>query len=109
MAEIVADIAIHRRISCYSVGLKMLCLMGVNLEDLVENYPLCTMAPVYLLTANFWAYRGGEKKEREKKTSTAVYISRKQSSGFNSSIIYQYTQYSTRSHRGNDQFRNIIQ
>ena len=49
MAEIVADIAIHRRISCYSVGLKMLCLVGVNLEDLVGNYPLCTMAPIYLL------------------------------------------------------------
>jgi len=49
MAEIVADIAIHRRISCYSVGLKMLCLVGVNLEDLVGNYPLCTMVPIYLL------------------------------------------------------------
>src|SRR5271170_4889822 len=49
MAEIVADIAIHRRISCYSVGLKMLCLVGVNLEDLVGNHPLCTMAPIYLL------------------------------------------------------------
>ena len=50
MAEIVTDIAIHRRISCYSVGLKMLCLVGVNLEDLVGNYPLCTMAPIYLLS-----------------------------------------------------------
>src|SRR5271165_4138207 len=49
MAEIVADIAIHRRISCFSVGLKILCLVGVTLEDLVGNYPLCTMAPIYLL------------------------------------------------------------